>query len=302
EGTVTDETVADGDRNRLAGPGRTRQIVGFGGGHYAPRFERILRETDWRVGHVAADWSLQAMGGPDANREVIERAFAQSAATRAVVAGDNPELEAVVDDLGYRVVDETWLRETTGVDLDLVAAAERALVPVDEGLRFGAPARDVASDALGPVAAKSESGVAEPAAPDGFDVVSLPEDLLAEAAGIDEAATMDAVRAHVTAFETVEGGTKPRGRALVASGAGSPLESVVDDLAAVLREKYDAVEREDDRIVATREAFDPAAAADAGVAEGPAFGRLSAGESVEVDGREVAPEAVHTEETVSFPV
>jgi D-aminoacyl-tRNA deacylase len=55
-------------------------------------------------------------------------------------------------------------------------------------------------------------------------------------------------------------------------------------------------------VVATRRTFDPAAAAEAGVPEGPAFGRLSAGEPVEVDGRTVAPEEVHAEETVTFQI
>jgi D-aminoacyl-tRNA deacylase len=102
------------------------------------------------------------------------------------------------------------------------------------------------------------------------------------------------------AFETVEGGTKPRGRAAVADP--QTVDSIVDALAAVLEEKYGSVDREADQVVATRRTFDPAAAADAGVPEGPAFGRLSAGDPVEVDGRTIAPEDVHTEETVTFQI
>jgi D-aminoacyl-tRNA deacylase len=287
-------------------PPANRHVVGFGGGHYAPRFERVLRETDWAVGHVAADWVLQSMGAPDANADVVEQAFERSAATRALVVGDRPELRAIIEDLGHRVVDETFLRATTGVDLDLVEALENALCPVDDGLRFGAPAT-------------GEGNGPEPA-PDALAVVSLPDELLAEASGIDRQATCQAVEARAVAFETVEGGTKPRGRAAVAvedgekdedeSGDGSrrrdergderALDSIVDALATILESKYDEVAREDDHVVATRETFDPAAAAAAGVPEGPAFGRLSAGESVEVDGEAVAPEEVTTEETVRF--
>ncbi|MGQ4554616.1 D-aminoacyl-tRNA deacylase [Halobellus sp. GM3] len=289
------ESTADSDASR--------HVVGFGGGHYAPQFERIVRETDWGVGHVAADWVLQSMGSPDANADVLERAFEQSAATRALVVGDRPELEAVLDDLGHRVVDETWLRVTTGVGVDLVAALEGALSPVDGGLRFGADAETVRERPAG----------------DAFEIVSLPDDLLAEASGIDREATFEAVASRVLAFETVEGGTKPRGRAAVRVGdgdgdsngavdggdsasddvAGVP-EGVVGDLIAVLGSKYDDVVREDDRVVATRETFDPAAAVAAGVPEGPAFGRLADGEAVEVGDETVAPEEVRAEETVSF--
>ena len=271
------ESGADTDADR------TRQIVGFGGGHYVPQFERILRETDWRVGHVAADWGLASMGAPEANAELLAAAFETSAATRAVVARDDPDLEAVIENLGYRVVDETWLRETTGVDLDLVAALEADLRPIDDGLRFGAPA--AAADAPDPGS---------------FDVASLPDELLTEASGISQERTVAAVRERVVAFETVEGGTKPRGRAAVSDP--DALDGVCNALIEVLDEKYRTVTREADRVVARRRSFDPAAAADAGVPEGPAFGRLAAGETVEVDGRTIDPDAVHTEETVAFQI
>ena len=264
-------------------PDRTRHVVGFGGGHYVPQFERIVAETDWRVGHIAADWGLSSMGAPASNSDLVAAAFEASAATRALVVGDHPDLSAAVEDLGHRVVDETWLRETTGVDLDLVAALEATLVPIDDGLRLGDPA----------------TGTDAPD-PENFEVVSLPDDLLAEASGIDREATAEAVHDRAVAFETVEGGTKPRGRAAVTdSGA---VDGLVGALVTVLEGKYATVSREGDRVVATRRTFDPAAAADAGVPEGPAFGRLAAGDPVEVDGRTVDPEAVHTEETVTFRV
>ncbi|MFA1610248.1 D-aminoacyl-tRNA deacylase [Halobellus rubicundus] len=270
-------------------PPQRRHVVGFGGGHYAPQFERVLRETDWRVGHVAADWVRQSMGAPEANAEIVHRAFAQSAATRALVAdgdsGSDSDLRAVIEDLGYRVVDETWLRVTSGVDLALVDALDGAddLDSIDDGLRFGAPAEAASSSAA-----------------DAVTVVPLPDDLLAEAAGIDREATFDAVAERVLAFETVEGGTKPRGRAAVTDA--DSLDALVDAVCRILREKYDDVAATDREVAATRETFDPAAAAEAGVPEGPAFGRLAAGEAVEVDGREVAPEEVRTTETARFPL
>ena len=265
-------------------PNRERQLVGFGGGHYAPRFERIQRETDWAVGHVGADWVLDAMGAPERNRDVIARAFDRSRADRAVIEGDRPELASVVADLGYEVVSETWVRETTGVPLELVESLEADLVGIEAGLRFGDPARapDAGTDALD------------------YDLVDLPADLLAEAHGVDPAATREAVAAHALAFETEQAGTRAKGRAAV--GDSPDRDALVDGLADVLAEKYDSVEREDDAVVARRTAFDPEAARDLGVPEGPAFGKLSAGESVTVDGREVTPEDVRRERTREFPV
>jgi D-aminoacyl-tRNA deacylase len=87
-----------------------------------------------------------------------------------------------------------------------------------------------------------------------------------------------------------------------ADGVSASFDRLVDALCDLLRTRYDEVSREDEAVVARERAFDAAAAADLGVPEGPAFGRLAGGEPVEVDGREVTPEDVHRDRTVRFSV
>ena len=259
-----------------------RQLVGLGGGHYAPRFERVLRETDWSVGHVASDWQLDAMGSPASNADVLRRAFEASAAEHAVVDGaDADDLRTAVERLGRRVVSETWVRETDGTPLWLVESLESALSRVDDGLRLGE-----ASDAVG--------------GEDAFDVVSLPDELVDEALGVDADAARAAVAERTVAYETTESGTRPRGRAAVADPGD--VDAVVDALAAVLAEKYESVERDGDAVVVREVTFDPEKARTLGVSEGPSFGRLASGEAVEVNGRRIPPEEVRTERTRRFPV
>ncbi|MDY7083048.1 MAG: hypothetical protein SXQ77_11765, partial [Halobacteria archaeon] len=59
-------------------------------------FERVVRETAWAVGHIAADWGLDAMGSPGANREVIDAVFDASATGYALLEADRPELREVI--------------------------------------------------------------------------------------------------------------------------------------------------------------------------------------------------------------
>ena len=278
---------ADGDDTATTADADRRHLAAFGGGHYAPRVERIVRETDWAVGHVAADWSLDDLGDPDDNREVLRRTFEASAATRAVVDGDRPDLKAAIRDLGYEVVGETWVRETDGVPLSLATALETAVRPVADGLRFGDPATGGSRDG-------SRDG------DDAFEVVSLPTELLDEAHGIDPDRTRSTVASRALAFETVENGNRIEGRAAVPTAEA--YDGIVDDLAAVLRASYETVEREAGVVRAVETAFDPERARTLGVPDGPKFGALAAGNRVEVDGREIDPEAVHVEREREFSV
>ncbi|MFT4883225.1 MAG: D-aminoacyl-tRNA deacylase [Natronomonas sp.] len=259
-------------------PATERAVVGFGGNHYAPRFDRVVTETDWGVGHIAADWALEEMGDPHEARAVVAKAFQASGVDHALVDGDYPDLEAVIEELGFEVVSETWLRETTGVPLDLAAQLERDLTSVDDGLRFGDPA--VGYDG-------------------GFYVDDLPTELLDEANGIDREAVLNAVASDALAYETTEGATLASGP--VALPEAATYRDIVEELAAVLKSKYDTVTVDDDAVVARREAFDPHLAREAGVEEGPAFGRLSSGEPVETGGETVTPDDVRRAREQRFP-
>ena len=263
---------------RGVAPTDYRTVVGFGGGHYAPRFDRVLAETDWRVGHVAANWALEAMGDPRESKAVIGKAFAMSGTEFALVDGDRPGLEAVIDELGFETVSETWLRETTSVPLGLVERLERELVPVEEGLRLGAAAEGYDEE---------------------FVTAGLPGELLEAATGIDRAAVLEAVDGLALAYETTEGGSLVAGS--VALAAAGDRRAIVEALAAVLESKYGTVEVREAEVYATREAFDPELAREAGVEEGPAFGRLADGHSVDVGGETVHPGDVRSARERRFP-
>lgn len=261
-------------------PHRRKQLVGFGGGHYANRFERIVRETDWAVGHIAAEWGLEAIGDPKDHTDLLESMFHRSWADHALIVDDHPDLERVIEELGYRVVSETWVRTVSKVSLATAERLESAVGRIDDGVRFGQPAADLGSD-------------------DRIEIVTLPNALLEKARTVDAGSVRSAVEGSVCAFETAEGATKAAGRAAVTDH--SQLDQLIDEVCAILARSY-SVERTTDSVVVTEERFDPDRARALGVEEGPQFGRLADGEPIAVDGRTVTPEEVHEAHSTRFTI
>lgn len=242
-----------------------KQVVAFGGGHYVPRPERVVRETPWAVGHIGADWCLEAMGG--LSSAIIEQVFEKSGTELAVIDGEKPDLEATIEELGYRVVSETWLREVGNAPLELVSRIEAELGGIDSGVRFGEEVEHI----------------------DEFEVEQLPTEIIETARAVDSGAVREAVERCALAFETTENGTEIGERAAFSREADR--ETLLDELVSILEAEYE-VEHRSTEIVIHEEAFNPERALELGVPEGPAFGKLASGEAVEIDGRTIEPDSV----------
>lgn len=281
-----DEPADDHSRDENRARHAKRQFVGFGGNHYAPRFGRIVRETPWAVGHIAADWALEAMEHPGTHEDVLEAAFESSNADVAVLDGEWPILESTLEELGYRIVSETWIRTVGTRSLEVVDAVESELGAIDEGVRFG------------------DHRTAS------FTVVDLPANLVDTAEGIDPERVRAIVESRTVAFETENGGSRIGSRVALPAELDSNDEdssaptrvSLVEALAAVLEEKYDSVTLEDEAVVTEQSTFDPELARTLGIPEGPKFGALADGESVTVNGESIDPETVRSRQTERFPL
>jgi D-aminoacyl-tRNA deacylase len=253
-----------------------RVIVGFGGGHYAPRFERILRETDWSLGHIAADWSLDRLSSFDSG--IIDFLFERSNTTLALIDGDRPELESYLDSHGFRPVSETWLRETSGVSLSLVNDLEASMDTIDNGLRFGAGTFDEQH----------------------YEIYHIAPELIEKATSLAPQQTRSALHDHAISYLTRENGNLVTGTVAVTSS--SKIQDIFDEILVIFKHEFEAVERANDEIHVTDREFRPDLAEQHVVVEGPAFGQLAAGNSVEVDGSLVTPDMVFREYTETYPL
>lgn len=256
-----------------------RTFLGVGGGHYAPRFERVIRDTDWNVGHIAADWSLNEIESDTMKEMVLGHLVEQSGARFALIDGTHDSEARILEDLSCSPKSETWFRETDGISLTLVEELEDRLTPIDDGLRFG----EVASP--------------EPVS---WTLNRLSQPFIEELMGTVPDQTMELINARSVAYETSENGNRLAG-AVVLPDSGS-LKQLVDELAELLSMEYDSVTVADDTLTIRETVFDPALARDRGVPEGPAFGSLAAGEPVTIDDRTITPEAVMRERSRRIPL
>jgi D-aminoacyl-tRNA deacylase len=80
-----------------------KTVIGIGGGHYAPTFNRTLEKTDYAVGHILPKYKLD-----DLNEEMLKQAFERNLEKVELVLLDwkglGPNKEKIVsllEKLGY---------------------------------------------------------------------------------------------------------------------------------------------------------------------------------------------------------
>ena len=123
-----------------------------------------------------------------------------------------------------------------------------------------------------------------------MEIRELDQSLLKDVQVISSKRVREVILRNTIAFETVENGSLVKGK--VAVQARQAYEDIIEEFCHILEQRYDHVSRKGNEIFVEELVFSPEKARILGVEEGPKFGELASGKSVEVKGKMLDPEEV----------
>lgn len=256
-----------------ASPGPVIPLIGFGGTHYAVRQTAIALSSRGAFGHIAPSREAPLLD------DAIVRAMAEKTGAvaayidrKAVPTGEVDRLLALLDRIGLPTLSEG---EVTGIG-GLAWETYREIRAIAEGIAPGGRVN------TGTLAGRGET-----------EIVSVPAALLAEAERADPAALRESLaQMPVAVVLGRDGGIIPR----VITFKNQSEEIIHDLISLCIKLIHDrwSTATDRDHLIIRKMRFDPARARALGVPGGPPFGRLSRGQSIEVEGRIITPAMVQS--------
>jgi D-aminoacyl-tRNA deacylase len=256
-----------------AKPCNAINLVGFGGNHYAARQTEIACTSRGAFGHMAHSREVGAL-----DEEMVgmmrdrSRAVAAYIDRKALGPRDLSRIEGILEGLGLPLISEGEILSMGEMEMESYLAVRTLAGKAYPGARC----HPHGLHTLGrPV------------------LVGLDPVLLDEAAKADEEGFISRLGAMPVVHLSGSGkGVLP----LFITDEklkGSVIHGLINLCVKIIIERQDAAV-EGDRLIIRRFRFDPGKALGLGVPKGPLFGRLKAGEEIDLDGRIITPSMVQT--------
>jgi D-aminoacyl-tRNA deacylase len=250
------------------------RLLGIGGNHYATRATEMARESNAAFGHI-----IHSRDVPSLDRTLLCRLAECSAADaayldrKAIPSGDVQRIEMLLSQINLPLVSESEIRAMGDLSWKMYTSL-RARADTET------PSSQLVVDGL--------TGEGTPA------IVRLDPRLLAEAVRADRTAVQGGLRnmflAHLLG---PDGAILPV--FLTFEGNQSSVINHLIRLCVKIIVGNQKTSLDGDSLIIHGMRFDPQKARELGIPSGPLYGVLSAGHTIEMDGRMITPEMVQTE-------
>lgn len=249
-------------------------LIGFGGTHYAVRQTVIASETRGAFGHIAHSREAGSMTLERAKRMAeMTGAVAGYIDRKAVSTKEFDLIARILQELQLPLVTEGMLREMGGV-------------PWKTWCRASALASGIAS-----ASALKNHGMERDCA---LSVVRISEELITEALRESKEEFISGLDAITPCFRITKGGAVALPLFIGCRDEEAQLASDLITLCVQQITKHSHAVIEGDRLIISRERFDPEKARKLGVPAGPLFGRLASGQAVNVGESVISTDMVTT--------